>query len=184
MLNEKEFIQFYLEKGFFPNGAYANPNKILNDKQLRTKYKSYEKAELKKQEKFHNKLEQKIEDDQNAEFEIDEKWLELKDFVLNRDQERCQFLNCLSAPEYQIVKKHIWGINAILDGAHIIGRAESLKLKYESYNVVILCRYAHSMIDTYRDPITQKSMTKEERNNWWVRIVGQVRFDELNLMKR
>jgi len=166
MMPLEEFILFYNEKGYFPFQTSIKKSKRYNRREFESKYKSYIKFEKRKLEKFQQS------------FQKDEKWESLKEEVHKRDIS-CQFLKCLNLIEHSIIIKDLWGFNLILDCAHIIGRARSNKLKYDIDNVVLLTRYAHSNIDKYIDPITGKSMTEEERDLWWVRIVGKERFEKL-----
>ena len=42
---------------------------------------------------------------------------------------------------------------------------------YDEDNIISLNRYSHENLDSYRDPITGKSITREEVNKWWVRLL-------------
>jgi hypothetical protein len=88
----------------------------------------------------------------------------------------CMFWDCLTIQEKNelnnIYKDELW-INVNLDIAHIEGKGENPAQKYNVENVVIIGRLWHGLLDTFKDPITRKPITQEERMNWFKRIKGR-----------
>jgi hypothetical protein len=68
---------------------------------------------------------------------------------------------------------------AVLDGAHVVARSKCKKMIYDNDNVYLLSRYVHGCIDGFIDPITKQSMSWEESQNYWIRIIGQEKYNEL-----
>lgn len=76
-----------------------------------------------------------------------------------------------------IHKNNIW-LCLTVDVAHVIGKGNSLKNKYNPDNAILLTRLVHSSseygLDCFKDPFTGKSIKKEIRDNWFHRIVGNI----------
>jgi hypothetical protein len=85
----------------------------------------------------------------------------------------CMFWGCLTLEEKNELNitynNELW-INENLDSAHIEGKGENPSMKYNVDNIVIIGRLWHGLIDTYKDPITRKPITQEERIKWFERI--------------
>lgn len=58
-----------------------------------------------------------------------------------------------------------------LDAAHYLPVGEYGEYCYDPDNIVALNHYSHGMLDDYRNPITGKSISKEEVDEWWMRIL-------------
>ena len=99
-------------------------------------------------------------------------WDEIKAIVRKRDGNTCRLARILSAKDFLILQKNAKYLLTQLDPAHIIARSKSKSLILNPDNVVMLNRFSHEMLDYCKDPITGKPITKEERNNWWIKIVG------------
>ena len=58
-----------------------------------------------------------------------------------------------------------------IDPAHVIPVSRNYSMCYDEDNIISLNRYSHENLDSYRDPITGRSITREEVNKWWVRLL-------------
>lgn len=116
---------------------------------------------------------------------IDLKWKEIQEIVNKRDS-KCRVLPVLSVKEYGIIKYQLKGLSAILDCAHVISRAQAPQdeLYYNPDNIVLMSRMFHARLDTYKDPVTDKFLTKEQRNHWWERIVGKKMWNKLLTLQK
>lgn len=172
----EEFKNFYEQKGFCPNDLFHSKRKnSLNDKQLESRFKDYEKSENKKLEakKRHSKkANEKV-------IEKDLEWEKLLKIVHERDGNTCQLISKLQYCDLKILQENSGGLHRILDGAHILSRSTHPDLKYDPYNVILLNRASHSLLDSFHDPITGKSITEEEQTEWWIWIVGKSRYEYL-----
>ena len=156
-----EFKEFYKEKGYLPNDVGTRKNK-LNETQLRTRFKKYEKT-----------LERK-------EYTIDIQWEELKE---NLDFSECSLIKRLKEEQmydefYELQNNAGWLLKTI-DPAHVFPKGGYPYLKYDLENVVPLNRYSHSCLDTMRDPISGEPIDKEKHELFWMFIIGIERFIEL-----
>jgi hypothetical protein len=59
-------------------------------------------------------------------------------------------------------KDNLW-TGKFLDVAHIDSRAQKPEEKYNPDNGVVICRWAHVLIDKYLNPLTLQKITPEER---------------------
>jgi hypothetical protein len=175
MYTEKEYKNYYIKNNRFPDGQYNNPQKILNERQVKTKYEKYCKRYEKKQVKENSEYKQAIFDAEKNVIDNDpeaqefwSKWNTEERYVLNQ---RC------------LMFKNDKG-EILIDPAHVFGRGEAPQLSSEELNIIPMPRYFHSLIDQYINPITGKAMKKEEHEQLWRRIVGDKRYDELLEMKR
>ena len=109
---------------------------------------------------------------------IDKEWLAVREFVLDRDNFECRLAKVLSIEEGTGLRASFYQRQS-LDVAHIVRRSQSTKLYYDPTNLVTLSRKYHSRLDMYKNPLTGKSATKEEIQNWWIRIVGKKTWNHL-----
>lgn len=109
----------------------------------------------------------------------DVEWFNVKEVCLKRSNYKCEITSQLTLEEKEFVSKNIYKELEILDGMHIIGRSQSNKLIYDPENVIIAKRYYHTLIDSFKDPFTLKSITKEERDTWFIRFIGIDRWNYL-----
>lgn len=100
----------------------------------------------------------------------DKKWQEVKDRVFTRDQSD-RIIKILTPQEVLILKKNAGRFLNILDPAHYLAVSKRPDLCYKSYNIVVLNRYSHDNLDHFRDPVTGVTITEEEVQKWWVRIL-------------
>ena len=132
-----------------------------------------EKDQLKRDKKY---IEQK---EKNKEIEVDVKWQKLKEEITIRDKCQCRFFSIMTEEEKKLIRPHLWGDFKKIDGAHVVSRAVSPKLKYENRNVISLFRYLHYCQDNCMNPFTGQPNTKEERDQLWIRIIGQEEWNWL-----
>ena len=110
----------------------------------------------------------------------DRLWNDVKRRIFSRDKEKCRLTDLLTIEEFHKAKGSKGLIaGQVLDAAHVIRRSQSPKLKYCLRNVVLLRRSFHDRLDQYKDPVTGESISKEEADNWWLRIVGRETWDWL-----
>jgi hypothetical protein len=100
----------------------------------------------------------------------DTKWQEVKNKVKNRDKVD-RMLKILNPIEYKVLKSNAGYLLNILDPAHYLAVSDRPDLCYKSYNIVLLNRYSHEMLDSFKNPINGESITKEEVQLWWERIL-------------
>lgn len=116
-------------------------------------------------------------------YEVDEEWAAVVTFIKKRDKNQCRLMQVLSSEELSKVLldivKNFGSYKEPLDPAHIFRRSIRKDLYYEPSNIVLLHRYFHSRLDTYKDPITNKSIGKEEVGKWWKRIIGEDLYNYL-----
>lgn len=165
----EQFCEHYQKYGKCPN-QLSKPLHILNEKELLTKWKSYCKAKTKSSQKIQKGV------------IGDPLWDEVSDIVWKRDKE-CRLLSKLKIDKFEDYKYFIssnpYSLIQKLDLAHIISRSASKNLYYDPDNIIILNRVSHSFMDQYCDPITGKSITKDQRENWFRYIVGDDKYEKL-----
>ena len=150
----EEFVEHYEKYGRCKGDAFKNKNK-LNEKQLKTKYKNYMR-------KFNNDG-----------LTLDQV---LRGVILKRDI-GCRLI-CKLTDEEKLLLTDDFMLD-ILDVAHVFGKSAFPHMRYMADNVVLLNRVFHSRLDIGKNPLTGKSMSKEEHEQWWIRIVGKNKFEEL-----
>ena len=104
---------------------------------------------------------------------VDSRWEKVRKAVFDRDGHSCRLWRVLTSKEQCFVLTQFgrqFRMLQELDPAHVQGRNAAPEHKYDPDMVFTLCRYFHSLMDTYRDPVTQEPMTKEQRDQWWQRI--------------
>ena len=155
----EEFVSTYKKYGKCP-GQMSKPKHTLNERELKIRYEKYNKV---KNEKI-----------QKGSWE-DPKWKEVADIVWKRDKGQCRLLSKLKIdnPELYVyfIKNNMKSLYTKLDLAHIVPRSKSRELYYEPSNIILLNRVSHSLIDTYHDPVTGKTINKEEQEKWWRYII-------------
>lgn len=101
----------------------------------------------------------------------DKAWQEVKKKVLARDGNSCRLLRVLSLGEAFALQKNAKGLLSKLDPAHYIPVSADPSIMYDENNICMINRYSHSMLDSYKDPITGKPISKEKVQEWWERIL-------------
>lgn len=111
----------------------------------------------------------------------DRAWQEVKAKVKARDKID-RMIKTLNPTEYTILKKNAGYLLNTLDPAHYLPVSMRPDLCYKSYNIVLLNRYSHQMLDSFKDPIKGNSISKEEIQSWWERILRSDEF-QFNYLK-
>lgn len=152
-----------------------------NGKCLRQTIKSKQCLKESKQEQCYEKYKIKLKDYKLKSFEEDYEWKLLKESVKVRDNNECRFYAIATKEERAIIDRMILENPklAVKDGAHCIARSKCPEMIYDIDNVYTLYRGIHSAIDHFIDPITQKSMSWEQSQNYWKRIIGEQKYNEL-----
>ena len=101
----------------------------------------------------------------------DLEWKKVKEEVALRDRGVCRLCRCLTPVEMMILRKNAGSLMDRVDPAHIIPVSENPYIMYEASNIITLNRYSHSNLDSFKDPIDGHSITKEEVDKWWDRIL-------------
>lgn len=113
---------------------------------------------------------------------MDEKWVEVRENVRQRDANKCRLMLVLTMEEklylFREQKENLW-LNKTLDPAHVLSRSKRPDLIYCENNIVILGRLFHSRLDSCLDPLTGKNISRSERDSWWIRIVGEDLYNKL-----
>lgn len=110
----------------------------------------------------------------------DLEWKKVKKKVTMRDRGLCRFLRVCPAKDaialYKIAPSN-WVER--LDHAHICPVSIYPELCYEEDNIVLLNRWSHHNLDDCKHPVTGKPITREERDEFWKRIVGTEVYTKL-----
>lgn len=121
----------------------------------------------------------KMQEKRNSISTIDERWSIVRYSVLERDNFQCRLTKVLSVNELIKAGVGFDSTGETLDVAHIVSRSQSSNLYYEMENLISMRRIFHSRLDSYKDPITGKSISKEDRDYWFIRMVGKQLFERL-----
>lgn len=166
----KEFIDYYREKGYIPlktTISRSSSKKPLNDKQLKTEYKTY----LKRVESKNNK---------DNKVSYHDEWVECREKVYARDNNKCLLWKIISKGErYEAIQNGYYGKFKEITPAHFIPRSRDSKLLCEVDNVFTISLVFHSRLDNYEDPLTGKYIGKDNVLKWWKRILeenGHIEF--------
>ena len=103
----------------------------------------------------------------------------LKDQVLKRDNYRCRLWCILTEEEKDLIRQYLYPPLSYTDTAHIVSKAKSKKLQEDIDNIITLTRIFHTRLDQFKNPLTGKFITKKERENWFIRIVGEEHYQKL-----
>ena len=110
----------------------------------------------------------------------DEKWKEVKDKVRIRDKNICRLKRIVSIKEMMILKKNAPPHMLMqLDPAHVFPVGAHPDYCYLTNNLVMLNHYSHSNLDNMCSPLDGHAISREERDNWWKRIVGEKQMKDL-----
>lgn len=140
----------------------------INDS-FRRKNPYTEKQLLTRYEKYRKKI------DENGETQ-DQK---LRKELLKREKS-CQLFRILTIDEkLKLKNNNIYVDYKNCDTAHVFNKSSYPWMRYELKNVVLLSRIFHNRLDENKNPITGKQMSREETNNWWIRIIGKETWDYL-----
>jgi hypothetical protein len=106
----------------------------------------------------------------------DEKWIACCKVVDNRDKS-CRVMRCLTPGETALIGNKG---KMRLDRAHIFAKSIYPELIYNPKNIVKINRFSHRNLDDCKSPITGESISQNERNWWWYRILMRTteKYDE------
>lgn len=102
----------------------------------------------------------------------DPQWVELVKRVKERDR-GCRLLPLLTPQEFLLLRKNAGSRLLHCDPCHVFPVGAHPELCYDIENIVYLNRYSHDNLDNCKSPITGNPITREERDLWWARIVGE-----------
>lgn len=108
----------------------------------------------------------------------DKKWQQIKRLVRERDKS-CRLIKVVSVQEAFELKKKANRLLRVLDTAHIYPVSTHPRLTYVDSNLILLNRYSHSRLDSFRHPISGVSITYTEAMQWWERIAGKKQWSQL-----
>lgn len=102
----------------------------------------------------------------------DPKWVELKKKVRKRDKS-CRLMKILSAKEMILLAKHAPRAQLMTcDTAHCFGVGPYPHMCYNIENTVLLNRFSHECLDSFKSPVTGEKIEEREVELWWGRILG------------
>jgi len=166
MLTYEQYKENYKKYGKCVD-QMTRPSKPLSERLLLLRYDKYIKKEERKQQKFEDR-------------KVDERWGAVREEIFTRDGHRCRLKSILSIQELRLFKEHDGYFMNTLDGAHVIARSISKNLYYEPRNIITLDRVFHSRLDFNKCPLTGKGITRQEKEWWWIRIIGREEWEWLN----
>jgi hypothetical protein len=109
---------------------------------------------------------------------VDLQWEKVRRIVMTNDPNCSLFWKSLNFKEYYLMKQK--GIeNDVIDCAHLFGKGSHPHMKYLVENIILLPRSIHTLIDQNIHPITLEFLNQEERNDWWIKIIGIERWNQL-----
>lgn len=115
----------------------------------------------------------------------DIQWKKVKDIVRKRDKNICRLIRILSIQEGFLLKKNApFEFLNKLDPAHYLPVGQYPEECYNEDNIVLLNRYSHSMLDSFKNPLNGKNISKEEVNKWWKRILENDKRQYDNLIEK
>ncbi len=180
MINEKcktEFKQTecynkYQKKQESGGYMYQRPQKQIKQTQNKIKVtKPLKRTAIKK--KF--KIDEEYENFRREVWQRDAKCDPPKNGIVKDWRKFCTFWICLTQQErlkfLESVNGNEWMLNTI-QVAHIKPKGAHADLKYDPNNAVLCNFYAHSLLDTHKDPITKLDITKEQREEWFKRMLN------------
>lgn len=107
-------------------------------------------------------------------FKVDEKWLETRQLVIKRDDNKCRVWSILSLPNKKYILENFQSdylyLSKILDVDHIIPKSVRFDLYYDLDNLVLMSRYFHRLLTDYKHPVTQKKITSDEKKDIYEKI--------------
>lgn len=139
-------------------------------------------TQKKEKDKVKQEIKYKEQKEKSKEIEVDEKWVEVREKVRQRDGNKCRLLSILTSEEKIFLLKeqreNLW-LNKTLDPAHVLSRSKRPDLIYSEDNIVILGRLFHSRLDSIQNPLTGENISSIERDGWWIRIVDEDLYNKL-----
>jgi hypothetical protein len=177
LLNFEQYKSYYSKNGHLL--GRLKTKKSLNDAQILSGYEAYIKSEQKRYESKERQIENsKIK----KEIKVDEKWIEVRKQVEERDNFKCRLMSILTSEELKELKENSGGLHLILDPAHFLRRSQYPKMIYDIDNIVLLNRASHTWLDQFRNPLNGKYIGPTQSFDWWIKIIGTEKI--LKLMKK
>ncbi len=109
----------------------------------------------------------------------DKAWQKVKLEVSKRDEGKCRLVRIISIGDMYALKKNAGQRLSVIQPAHIYPVSLDTSIMYEAANIVSLNSYSHSMLDSMKDPISGKSISKDEVYRWWKKIAGDDQWYEI-----
>ena len=107
----------------------------------------------------------------------DLKWKAVKLRVHKRDKNRCGFLSLCTMKEDLLLRALApSSMLSRIDCSHVFPVGSFRHMTYMEENIVLLNRWSHHNLDDCLHPVTGKAITREERDDFWKRIVGVERY--------
>ena len=178
----EEYKEYYSTHNRLPYPQMTYSNKPLNERQLMTKYKDYQKKVEKNKAKpvYHQN-----DDADRPVSEYTKRLMSAKQKARELDPEYeayKAFLSKLAIEQRIILKKNSVGVFGTFDPAHIFDCGSYPYMSDVVDNIVMIPRYLHTNIDQLINPFTQERMTRDEHTELWKLIVGEERYDRLQSM--
>ena len=159
VMTYEEFWEFVETKKKFPDTPYFPKTLSLNEGQRRVRYQEYLTRMRKMRERAYTPA------------EVDEEMERVNALVRARDGNKCRLIPLLSPEEKAELYHNARFLVTTIDAAHIHSRGRRPDLKHDVNNIVLLNRFSHSMLDTFRNPINGDVLfNKDEWRYWWKRI--------------
>jgi hypothetical protein len=123
---------------------------------------------IKQLDKDNAKRQKRIEDlKNNLEIEVDQRWLDTRQEVINRDHNQCRVWKSLSVKDKRFIiyayYDDYYTLSKILDVDHIIPKSVRMDLYYDIDNLLLMSRYFHRLLTDYKHPVTREKITEEEK---------------------
>lgn len=183
----EEYKAYYKQYNKLPFPQVSYSTKSLNEKQLLTKYKDYQKKIESGQAKIQQMKQEYIESAGVSEYtkKVTEAMKQSK--LSDPDHIRWnKFFNGLSDSEKNVIKSNMWMCprkdgDWVFDTAHIIERGVSSKLADDVRNMIEIPRAFHHYIDVYKNPlsIAHEPLSRTEHDKLWIDLIGQELWDWL-----
>lgn len=184
-LSFESFKEYYFIHKRFPNNAYVNPVKTLNEYQLKSKYEKYLVSLDKQQTRYENYMD-KLKLKEVRITPRAKRIQDAMDRVRKENPEGQEFWSKLNDDEKSIVRKNMIGNLALYDVAHIFGRGRSPHLADEESNMMVVPRSFHTYIDKRLNPFSDRheAISEERANEIWEYLVGKDRWEHLQELNR
>lgn len=170
-----EYKEYYNKYGRLPLPQVNYSAKPLNERQLLTKYKDYQKK-VSGRKVATDSESYKISD-------YTKRVMSAKQSARDNDPNHevyNAFLNKLTAEQRLHLKKNSIGVFGIYDPAHIFDCGSYPYMSDVVDNIVMIPRYLHSHIDQFLDPFNEgEHLTADEHTELWKMIVGEDRYNRL-----
>jgi hypothetical protein len=176
IMNYEDFESYYLKNKRFPDNQYSNTGKLLNKRQIETKYKKYVSRQEKKFEKKEpSEYMQRVYDAEKNVLDNDPSFNEFWS-IWNENEKATIYVKS------QMFKDAEGKV--IYDPMHCFPRGSNKDLADEELNILYGPRYFHSLLDQYLNPFTEKIMSREEHIALWKRMLGEERYTALEYLAK